>query len=824
MAIDQFHRYEIKTELASSQMATVYRAYDPLFGRDVALKVLPRQYLHDPTFRASFKREARVIASLEHRAIVPVYDFGEQEQQLYLVMRFMPGGSLADRLKDGPLSVAEAARILTHLAPALDEAHARGIIHRNLKPGHILFDQQDHPYISNFRIAKLARGPQRGDNAIIGTSDYMSPEQLHGDKALDGRSDIYVLGIILFEMLTGRTPDEDEAGLPRECRPVIAKAMAKEPHARYPTARALATALQEVVDRQNVSSKQKRSVALPSPILAASLLLVILLLVGGLISWRFFGNDVKENPAVAVNTSPTTILESTATDEEAATTNLTATPTARATSTPVNTESGSNSNPLMTSTPVSTFTPIPSNTPVPETSQIIPASATNSSESNSEESDGSTSPAPESAPPPPSSPVQDAPPNNNPPNGSATPVLPTETSVPPTVTTVGQPDTPVPSATERSVPPTVTTVGQPDTPVPSATERSVPPTGTTVPPTDTPVPSLTDAAVPPTVTTVGRIGAIVSPTATSAPPTATSVPPTATSFTPTTTAAQEAALEAAISFAETAQAVSPTATPAPPTATSAPPTSVPPTATSAPPTATFVPPTATFVPPTATFVPPTATPVPPTATPVPPTATPVPPTATFVPPTATFVPPTATFVPPTATFVPPTATFVPPTATYVPPTATPVPPTATYVPPTATFVPPTATLVPPTPTPRNVTVTLLSPNPDERKKIHTVRFKVEVSGKLDSDRLQLRIGIDQQQLFEEDHLVWNPESSDVYFTEMNYQPNNLGFGKDYYWTVAIIAADGTVYGLPPERKFRWDEPGSGSGSGQGGSPGNSTSP
>lgn len=126
-----FGRYSIERELGRGGMATVYLAHDPNFGRNVALKVLAATFLHDPMFRARFDREAHIIARLEHPAIVPVYDFGEEAGQPYLVMRYMPGGSLEDRLAKGPLPVEECLRILQQLGPALDEAHRRGVIHRD---------------------------------------------------------------------------------------------------------------------------------------------------------------------------------------------------------------------------------------------------------------------------------------------------------------------------------------------------------------------------------------------------------------------------------------------------------------------------------------------------------------------------------------------------------------------------------------------------------------------------------------------------------------------------------------------------------------------
>jgi serine/threonine-protein kinase len=250
-------RYEIKCELGRGGMATVYRGYDPRFQREVAVKVLPREFLHDPSFRARFEREAQTIAALEHSAIVPVYDFGEEAGQPYLVMRLMTGGTLADRMEAGPLPLTDAARIFNRLAPALDRAHSKGIVHRDLKPGNILFDD-DEPYISDFGIAKLTEAAATfTGSAIVGTPAYMSPEQARGEKGIDGRSDIYALGAILFQMLTGKFPYEADTpmgvvvkhiteptprilearpDLPPECETVIQQAMAKRRDERYSTA------------------------------------------------------------------------------------------------------------------------------------------------------------------------------------------------------------------------------------------------------------------------------------------------------------------------------------------------------------------------------------------------------------------------------------------------------------------------------------------------------------------------------------------------------------------------------------------------------------
>jgi serine/threonine protein kinase len=265
MSMRTIGRYQIKAELGRGGMSTVYHAYDPQFKRDVAIKVLPPELLHNTEFRTRFEREATTIAALEHPAIVPVYDFGEQDGQPYLVMRFMQGKSLKERISQGPIPLAEASRILDRIAPALDYAHQRGIIHRDLKPDNILFDQQNEPYLSDFGIAKLSEsGATLTGNTIVGTPAYMSPEQGRGDANLDERSDIYSLGIVLFEMLTGRVPYEANTpmgqvfkhltepipnildykeDLPPGCQMVIAQAMAKRSYIRFATTVEMAEAL-----------------------------------------------------------------------------------------------------------------------------------------------------------------------------------------------------------------------------------------------------------------------------------------------------------------------------------------------------------------------------------------------------------------------------------------------------------------------------------------------------------------------------------------------------------------------------------------------------
>ena len=156
--LERIGRYKINRELGRGGMATVYLAHDPRFERDVAIKVLPRQFTHDPRFLARFEREAKTIAALEHPAIVPVYDFGEHDDAPFLVMRYMAGGSLRRRMQGEPLPLPEIKRIVERLAPALDKAHGRGVVHRDLKPANILVCRDEQglltPVVMDFGVAR----------------------------------------------------------------------------------------------------------------------------------------------------------------------------------------------------------------------------------------------------------------------------------------------------------------------------------------------------------------------------------------------------------------------------------------------------------------------------------------------------------------------------------------------------------------------------------------------------------------------------------------------------------------------------------------------
>lgn len=261
-------RYHIRGELGQGGMATVYHAFDPSFEREVAIKMVPPELMRFPHALERFQREAKIIASLDHAAVVPVYDVGEHDGAPYLVMRYMPGGTLSDRIGGDGMPLEEAARIIERIAPALEQAHGQGIIHRDIKPSNLLFDQYGEVYLSDFGIVKLAEDSMHmTGSGMIGTPPYMSPEQAAGSSGLDGRSDVYSLSVVLYQMLTGKLPYEADTpigmavkhltdpipditatrtDLPAAVQAVITKALAKDPAQRYQTAGELAADLRAV--------------------------------------------------------------------------------------------------------------------------------------------------------------------------------------------------------------------------------------------------------------------------------------------------------------------------------------------------------------------------------------------------------------------------------------------------------------------------------------------------------------------------------------------------------------------------------------------------
>jgi serine/threonine-protein kinase len=270
----QLGPYRVTAPLGEGGMAAVYKAYQAGMDRYVALKVLPQQLAKDPAFVGRFRQEAQVLAKLQHPHILPVFDFGETEGYTYIAMPFVESGTLTDLLTGRPLPLAQIRNITAQIGDALDYAHSLGLVHRDVKPSNVLVDKRGNCLLTDFGIAKLVEGSAKFTNTggIVGTPAYMSPEQGRGDK-VDARTDIYALGIMLYEMAVGRVPYDaetpiaivfkhisDPLPLPSQVIPnfpdalerVILKALAKNPDERFATAgemvRALKAALPETGD------------------------------------------------------------------------------------------------------------------------------------------------------------------------------------------------------------------------------------------------------------------------------------------------------------------------------------------------------------------------------------------------------------------------------------------------------------------------------------------------------------------------------------------------------------------------------------------------
>ncbi len=311
-------QYRIVEQIGLGGMATVYKAFQPSIDRYVAIKILPKQLAQDPNFVKRFQHEARAIAALEHPHILPVHDFGTSEGHTYMVMRYVEGGTLTN-LMGQSIPPERIVKIVGNIARALDYAHRQGVVHRDIKPSNILIDKHGAELLTDFGIAKMIEGS--GDTqltsagSILGTPAYMAPEQAEG-KAVDGRSDIYSLGVVLYELLTGQPPYRAETPLavvlmhlndplppPRTIRSdvpeplerVVLKAMAKDPNQRFQTAAEMDQALQQTLKEIESTSTtadisrptpktEQISEPLPTAPVKSGGLMVPLLIVGGVVA------------------------------------------------------------------------------------------------------------------------------------------------------------------------------------------------------------------------------------------------------------------------------------------------------------------------------------------------------------------------------------------------------------------------------------------------------------------------------------------------------------------------------------------------------------
>ena len=300
-------QYQLLRPIASGGMATVYRAYQPALDRVVAVKVLPESFVNQPGFLERFHIEAQAVAKLDHPNIVPIYDYGQADGIPYIVMKYVQAGTLKDMMA-GPIEPKRAAAVVRQIAEALDYAHRQGIIHRDVKPGNVLMPDGRWAQLTDFGLAKMLTSTSQltASGVSVGTPDYMSPEQARGD-AIDARSDIYALGVILYQMLTGDVPFHadtptgvmlkqvlDPPPSPRSVNPdisvaveqVVLRALAKSPHERFTTAVELADALEQSI--YTGAARQPPAGARPArvprlPLIAGLVVAVVLLLVGAVL-------------------------------------------------------------------------------------------------------------------------------------------------------------------------------------------------------------------------------------------------------------------------------------------------------------------------------------------------------------------------------------------------------------------------------------------------------------------------------------------------------------------------------------------------------------
>ncbi|MEM9951289.1 MAG: protein kinase [Chloroflexota bacterium] len=259
---EQVGAYTIDSPIGRGGMATVYKAYHERLDRHVAIKLMHETFLQDENFRERFQREARIIAKLEHPAIVQIYDSDEYKNTPYLVMKYVEGMTLKKQFIKKGMTIEEIERIMTRVAEGLDYAHSRGVLHRDMKPSNILLDNSGNAYITDFGLARIAEAGAStiSHDMMLGTPYYISPEQAQGSKDLDHRTDIYSLGIILYELLTGQVPFQADTPyaivhghiytkpeLPSKVNPdltssidkVLSRALEKNRENRYPSAIAL---------------------------------------------------------------------------------------------------------------------------------------------------------------------------------------------------------------------------------------------------------------------------------------------------------------------------------------------------------------------------------------------------------------------------------------------------------------------------------------------------------------------------------------------------------------------------------------------------------
>ncbi len=502
---DRIGPYKILREIGRGGMAIVYLAEHRATHEQVALKVLPRQFTFDPEFLDRFRREAQTARKLNHPAIAAVLDHGDDDDQPYIAMRYMPGGTLADLMQRSKLSNARVKEIVRQIASALDHIHEAGLIHRDLKPNNILFDEHHNAYLADFGVAKMTLSSAALTSATyVGTPAYMSPEQATARGDVDVRSDVYGLGVIVFEMLTGRPPYTADTPfglslahlndpipqisplrpeLGRAGDGVMRMALAKRPQDRYETAGRLARAIDQLLSGETVEElavmplEPMPTLLEPRPALApvsrawlfgsAGAAVMAMALSLAALAGTVLGLPWERTPGGTPVYAPAVMDLNNlgmAREHVLASATWTSTPTATDTTT-------------ATATPTSW----PSVTALPPTATIVWQPPT------------ATAPPVEPTQPPPAAPANTTvPPTAVPP--TAVPVVATATPAVATQATLqASPTSPI---TKASATPIVPSAVPSATAIP-ATATPVPPTATPVPPTFTAEPLPTDIIDPP---------------------------------------------------------------------------------------------------------------------------------------------------------------------------------------------------------------------------------------------------------------------------------------------------------------------------------------
>jgi len=380
----KFGKYKIIKEVGGGSFATVYKAVDPTLNRTVALKVLELRRLREPTLARRFQREAQTAASLYHPNILPVYDYGQHKDYSFIVMRYVEGARTLKQVMETRLNLRQVADLIGQIAAALDYAHQQGVVHRDVKPSNVLMDG-NWALLTDFGLAKITEASAKltGSGEGIGTPAYMSPEQVKGEE-IDARSDVYSVGVMLYEILTGHVPYEAETwavmikhitdplpslrkvnpAIPEAVERVVLKAMAKDPDDRYQSTGELAEALKKAVMvpvGEAVPLWQK----VPQWAWGVMGGVVLLAVVGGVL----LGGSPMGISLAPPTATPITTSTSAATPRPPHTPSATPADTLTPTAYPTHT-------PSLTNTPTVTPTPTPMATTIPPTSTPVPPTNT----------------------------------------------------------------------------------------------------------------------------------------------------------------------------------------------------------------------------------------------------------------------------------------------------------------------------------------------------------------------------------------------------------------------------------------------------------------